>query len=109
MGADNVQTVQGPLANSAITLGYDEIGQLNNRSINGVAQSLLRDALGGVTSVTNALGEFAYLYDGVSRRVSEVDGPNGRKTLFSYFDGLGGLRLQQIKNLRAGRKCSLAT
>lgn len=99
LGADNVQTIQGPLANSAITLGYDELGRLNSRSISGVAQSLVHDALGRVSSVTNALGAFTYQYDGVSRRLSEVDGPNGRKTLFSYFDALGDLRLQQIKNL----------
>jgi RHS repeat-associated protein len=99
LGADNVQTVQGPLADSTITLGYDELGRLNSRSINGVAQALVRDALGRVTSITNALGAFTYQYDGVSRRVTEVDGPNGRKTLFSYFDVLSDLRLQQIKNL----------
>jgi RHS repeat-associated protein len=99
LGADNVATIQGPLPNSTITFGYDELGRLNSRSINGAAQTLLRDALGRITSVTNALGAFTYQYDGVSRRVSEVDGPNGRKTLFSYFDVLGDLRLQQIKNL----------
>lgn len=99
LGADNVQTIQGPLANSTITLGYDELGRLNSRSINGVAQTLLRDALGRVTLITNTLGAFTYVYDGVSRRLSEVDGPNGRKTQFTYFDALNDLRLQRIKNL----------
>jgi len=99
LGADNVQTIQGPLPNSTITFGYDELGRMNSRDVNGVAQSLLRDALGRVTSISNALGAFTYKYDGVSRRVSEVDGPNNRKTLFSYFDVLGDLRLQEIKNL----------
>jgi YD repeat-containing protein len=99
LGADNVQTVQGFLANSTITLGYDELGRLNSRQINGVAQSLLRDALGRISSVTNTLGAFTYQYDGVSRRLSEVDGPNGRKSVFTYFDALQDLRLQEIKNL----------
>jgi RHS repeat-associated protein len=99
LGADNVQTIQGALPNSTITFGYDQLGRVNSRDINGVAQTLLRDSLGRVTSITNALGVFTYQYDGVSRRVSEVDGPNNRKTLFNYFDVLGDLRLQQIKNL----------
>jgi RHS repeat-associated protein len=99
LGADNVQTVQGPLANSTITLGYDELGRSNSRQINGVGQSLLRDALGRISSVTNALGAFTYQYDGVSNRLAEVDGPNGRKSLFTYFDALQDLRLQEIKNL----------
>jgi RHS repeat-associated protein len=99
LGADKVQTIQGPVANSAITFGYDALGRVNSRDVNGVAQTVIRDALGRVTSITNALGAFTYQYDGVSRRVSEVDGPNNRKTLFSHFDVLGDLRLQQIKNL----------
>jgi RHS repeat-associated protein len=99
LGANKVQTVQGPLANSTITLGYDELGRLNSRQINGIAQNLLRDALGRISSVANTLGAFTYQYNGVSSRLSEVDGPNGRKTVFAYFDALNDLRLQQIKNL----------
>jgi hypothetical protein len=46
------------LANSTISSGYDELGRLNSRQINGVAQTLLRDALGRIGSkigVSNCL------------------------------------------------------
>jgi RHS repeat-associated protein len=99
LGGNKVQTVQGPLPTSTVNFGYDELGRLSNRSINGVVQTLLRDALGRVSSINNALGGFTYQYDGVSSRTTEVDGPNGRKTTFAYFDVLHDGRLQEIKNL----------
>jgi RHS repeat-associated protein len=99
LGGDKVHTVQGPLPNSAITFGYDELGRQNSRDINGVSQTLDRDLLGRTSWINNVLGTFSYQYDGASNRVTELDGPNGRKTTFGYYDTLHDLRLQQIKNL----------
>src|SRR5205085_150164 len=39
LGAGQLASVDGPLTNDTITFGYDQLGHLTNRSINGAANS----------------------------------------------------------------------
>lgn len=101
LGAGRLASLNGPLANDTITYGYDELGRVANRSINGGANaaSLAYDALGRVQSATNPLGAFTYSYVNATGRLDHVDIPGGQKTQYTYFDNPGDNRLQQIKNL----------
>jgi RHS repeat-associated protein len=101
LGAARLQTADGPLPNDTITYGYDELGRVTNRSINGAANaaSVQYDSLGRVQNVANPIGMFNYAYVNTTGRLDHVDFPNGRKIQYAYFDNLGNQRLQQIKNL----------
>jgi RHS repeat-associated protein len=102
-GADQVQTVQGPLTDSTITLDYDKLGRMNSMDISGTTQTLDRDGLGRVEWVNNALGYFAFQYDPATKRVSEIDAPNSSQSRFTYSDisapGHADITVQQIQNL----------
>ena len=95
-----LQTVDGPLANDTITYGYDELGRLGSRQIGGSARTETQafDALGRLTTLTNPLGNFSYIYDGVTRRPLSVTYPNGQQTSYGYLGNAGDHRLQEIWN-----------
>jgi RHS repeat-associated protein len=101
LGAGRLASIDGPLGNDTITYGYDELGRVTNRSINGAANaaSVQYDSLGRVQNVTNPLGTFNYTYVNTTGRLDHVDLPNAQKTQYAYFDNLGDQRLKQIKNL----------
>lgn len=96
LGAGKLLSMDGPLANDTITYYYDELSRVTNRAINGVAQTVAFDALGRLTVLTNALGRFTNVYDGVSARISTNYYPNGQRTEFTYFDNSGNKRLQTL-------------
>ena len=98
LGAGQLAGVDGPFANDTITNSYDALGRQITRAINGTAQRVTYDALGRVTVLTNALGSFTNAYVGVTARVSTNSGPNGRKTVFSYYGNTNDFRVQQIKH-----------
>jgi RHS repeat-associated protein len=102
VGAGRLQTVDGPLGNDPITYGYDELGRVVSRSIDGAGTSFVYDALGRLASQVNSLGTFTYGYDGVSGRVTSVVHPSGRSTSYSYEGNAGDRRLQQIVNQGPG-------
>ncbi len=64
LGAGQLASVDGPLANDTITYTYDSLGRVKSRAIDGVAQAVTYDTLGRVTVVTNALGSFTNAYVG---------------------------------------------
>ncbi|HXC16280.1 MAG TPA: hypothetical protein VNV60_02450 [Holophagaceae bacterium] len=101
LGATRLLSVTSPMANSAITYGYDPLGRVLSRSINGVAENRTYDALGRIATVTNPLGAFTYTYDGATNRLLNVAYPNGQTTAFTYFNTLGDKRLQSIQNLKS--------
>jgi RHS repeat-associated protein len=102
LGAGRLASIDGPLANDLIGFSYDELGRVQSRSINGVPTSVVYDALSRVTNVSNALGSFVYAYDGLTRRVASVSGPNSLLRSYSYFDQSKDKQLQQILNSKAG-------
>lgn len=98
LGSGQLATVDGPLTNDVIGYGYDSLGRVSSRSINGVASSVVFDSLGRVASATNVLGTFAYSYLHQTSRLSSISLPNGQSTVFDYFDNKSDQRLKQIWN-----------
>jgi RHS repeat-associated protein len=96
LGAGQLASVDGPLPNDTITYEYDELGRRVSTAIDGVATRRTFDAADRVISETNALGLFAYTYDGASRRVLSETAPNGQTSAFSYEDNLHDHMLQRI-------------
>ena len=103
LGAGKLSSVNGPVSNSTIRYGYDELGRVVDRSINGSNNdSQTRfDALGRLSGVTNPLGVFAYNYVAQSGRLNSVNYPNGQSIQYGYYGAVGDNRLQEVKNLDA--------
>ncbi len=101
LGAGRLARVTGPLANSAIAYGYDELGRVVSRSVNGVARTRVFDALGRVVKTTNTLGAFTTAYDGLTDRLLSLTYPSLQKTLYTYAGNLGDRRLTGIQNLKS--------
>ena len=102
LGAGRLAAIDGPLANDTINFGYDELGRVNNRAINGVAVQQTWDTAGRLTSVTNALGTFTYAWDGSSRRLSSTSYPNGQTTEYAYHPNIRDQLLQRITHRLQG-------
>jgi len=100
LGAGRVASVIGPLANSTVAYQYDVLGRMTGHTINGSANSLsvVYDAIGRPTTVTNVLGAFTTSYVGNTRRVQNVAFPNGQTTQYSYLGNTGDKRLADISN-----------
>lgn len=96
LGAGVLASVDGPLPNDTITYGYDELGRPVHRAINGVGSAMTFDPAGRVIGVTNALGAFAYGYDGVTARMVSKSLPNGQTEARSYGNNLQDRMLQRI-------------
>lgn len=98
LGAGQVSSVDGPLANDVLTYTYDELGRVATRAIDGANNTVTwtYDALGRVTSEANVLGTFGYTYEGSSGRLATVSYPNGQTSAYSYLDVEHDLRLQTI-------------
>ena len=101
LGAGRLTTIDGPLLNDAIAFGYDELGRITSRSINGSANasSWAFDNLGRVSSVVNKLGTFTNAYVGVTDRVGKVTYPGGTTANYLYLPNIQNKRLQEIKYL----------
>src|SRR5437899_11248181 len=97
LGAGRLASIDGPLPNDTVTYGYDELGRVTNRAIDSVAQTVVYDALGRVTQLTNVLGSFTNSYVNATFRLSTNYYPNGQNTAFSYYGTTNDLRLQQIQ------------
>jgi len=97
-GAGQVASVDGPLANDTITYGYDALGRVTTRAINGAANTVTWafDALGRATAETNVLGTFTSTYDGPTSRLATVTYPNGQTSTYSYLAATQERRLQTI-------------
>ena len=101
LGAGQLASIDAPLANDTITFGYDQLGRVTNRSINGTANSetWTFDSLGRVSTDVNKLGTFTNTYIGVTNRLSKIAYPGGASANYLYFPNAQNKRLQQIKNL----------
>ncbi len=100
LGAGQLASIDGPLANDTITFSYDQLGRVINRSINGNtnAAGWTFDSLGRVSSVTNKLGTFNYAYVGATDHLNSLTYPNGYSAAYTYFPNIQDKRLQQIRN-----------
>ena len=100
LGAGQLASIDSPIANDTITFGYDQLGRVTTRSINGTANSATWtfDSLGRVSSIVNNLGTFTNTYVGVTNRLSTVAYPGGTTANYLYFPNAQDKRLQEIKN-----------
>jgi RHS repeat-associated protein len=103
LGAGQLASIDAPLANDTITFGYDQLGRVTTRSINGTANSetWTFDSLGRVSTDANKLGTFTNTYVGVTNRLSKIAYPGGASANYLYFPNAQNKRLQQIKNLNS--------
>jgi len=98
LGAGQLASVDGPLPNDTITYAYDELGRPVQTAINGVGSALTLDAAGRIVGETNALGSYAYAYDGSSGRLVSQSFPNGLTKTLGYGGNLQDFMLLQISN-----------
>ena len=85
-GAGQLASVDGPLDNDIITYGYDELRRRVRTSINQVTSAKTNDAANRLVTESNALGTFAFGYDGGSARMTAEAYPNGQTGAWSYMD-----------------------
>lgn len=103
LGAGQLKDVDGPLANDTITYGYDELGRVTSRTINGVASSVGFDSLGRLNTSDNILGHFDRVYDGtfnLAARVKTITNPspNSQTANYDYYDNSNDRRLKTLTN-----------
>lgn len=96
LGAGNLASVDGPLANDTITYAYDELERPVQTAINGVPMLIGYDPAGRMVTTSNVLGSFNFSYDGGSRRLLSESLPNGQTASLVYGDGLHDRMLEQI-------------
>lgn len=103
LGAGQLASIDGPLANDTVTLGYDQLGRTSGQSVNGAANSIgiNFDTLGRMTGGISNLGTFAYSYAGVTNRLETLSYPNGQSTSFTYFPNSGDKQLRVLQNFRS--------
>ena len=101
LGAGRLASEISPMAHSTITYGYDELGRVVSRSINGQTAAVTYDDLGRPSQVSNALGAFTFGFEGSTSRLSALGLPNGMNTAFSYFDATQQHRLKEIHHQTA--------
>ena len=101
LGAGQLASIDAPLANDTITFGYDQIGRVATRAINGSANSetWTFDSLGRVSTDVNKLGTFSHTYAGVTNRLTKMLYPGGVSANYLYFPNAQDKRLQQIKHV----------
>jgi RHS repeat-associated protein len=97
-GANQLASVDGPLANDTVTYAYDELGRHVSTAIDGMAWRLNYDAAGRVISETNALGAFVVSYDGASHRIASRTLPNGQTEQRAYGQALHDFDLERISH-----------
>lgn len=105
-GANQLASVDGPLADDTITYEYDELGRRVSTAINGTASRVIYDAAGRAVSETNALGTFTFVYDGSSRRMLTNLFPNGLAIERAYGDNLADRELERITHRFGGQRVS---
>ena len=106
LGAGQLASVDGPLANDTVTYEYDALGRVKRRATDGVAQAVAYHALGRVTVVTNALGAFTNEYAGVTARIATNHFPNGQQTTLTYYGTNDDLRLEEIRHTSTNAQLS---
>lgn len=102
LGAGRLASVDGPLANDTITFGYDQLGRVLSRVINGASDSVTFDTLGRLATHVSHIGTFTPGYVGDTHRLASVAYPSGQTTAFDYFTGTSDFRLKQIWHKKSG-------
>ncbi len=102
LGALQLQRESSPLANSAITYAYDELGRLGTRTVTGAgAETTQYDALGRPVGHASDLGAFSLAYLGQTGQVTQrqlLPVTSNLATSWSYLGNSGDRRLAGINN-----------
>ncbi len=102
VGAGGLATIDGPLNNDTITLGYDALMRQVSRKIgSGPTESVTYDTLGRPSGIANALGAFTPSYVGNTDRLLGLLYPNGMTASFDYLPVSSDSRLAGIHYRRA--------
>jgi RHS repeat-associated protein len=96
LGAGRLASVDGPYTNDTLGYGYDELGRVVSRTLNGVTSTWSYDALGRLSSQGDPIGTFAYTYVGTTGRLQALTYPNGQVSSYTYLPNSGDQRLQEI-------------
>jgi RHS repeat-associated protein len=102
LGAGQLGSIDGPLANDTLTYTYDVLGRVASRAVNGTGSAWSYDDLGRIETETNALGVFTYTYDGLSQQPTSLAYPNGQTTSYSWLDETGDRRLRTVHHRKPG-------
>jgi len=95
LGALQLQQESGPLASSAITSAYDELGRLASRTVQGAgAETFQYDALGRLSVHASDLGTFNLGYLGQTDQITSRQlASSTLATTWSYLTNTGDRRL----------------
>ena len=104
-GAGQVREEDGPWPNDTIRYGYDALGRLVSRAIDGKGRLQRRyDALGRVTEERNPLGTFALSYVGATERLEQLDTQlpgsalTGLRSVYAYNGNTRDRTLRRIEH-----------
>lgn len=100
LGALQLQEESVPLANTAISYGYDALGRLVSKIVAGAgAQTFGYDAIGRLVNHTSDLGSFALSYLGQTSQITQRQLANSTlSTTWTYLPNSGDRRLAGIDN-----------
>jgi RHS repeat-associated protein len=102
-GAGALASISGPLPNSMVTWTYDNLMRVRGRQVGtDVPDEAQRDALGRLTTISNALGSFAATYIGGTGRLQAMTYPNGMSLGMEYQGVMRDSRMQAIRYRAAG-------
>jgi RHS repeat-associated protein len=100
LGALRLSQESGPLPNEKIIYGYDKLGRVVTRTVNGAsAENFAYDKIGRLIGHTDALGKFATTYLGETQQpiLRQLAG-GSVATTWSYLPNSGDRRLAEIDN-----------
>jgi YD repeat-containing protein len=101
LGALQLQQESGPLANSAISSAYDELGRLGSRTVHCAgAETFQYGTIGRLITHGNDLGSFTLSYLGQTGQMTDRQLAAGTlATTWSYLSNTGDRRLSGINNV----------
>lgn len=102
LGAGQLWTITGASTAGQVTYAYDELGWRKSIDIETSSSETTFDPGGRVVAETNALGAFAYAYDGHSPRKSRITYPNEQVIELEYGSNSEDRRLQRITSTTGG-------
>lgn len=99
LGANALQSEQGPDQHDRIVYAYDALNRLASRTVDGAQETFTYDALGRRTGDDNALGKFttAYLGDTAQPTLRTIAGV-AYQVAYRYQSNFGDRRLKAILN-----------
>jgi RHS repeat-associated protein len=99
--AGSLKTIDGPLANDTITLGYDALERPLTLQVGSAVSAVQYDTLGRTWWSSNMLGVTTVQYVDTTQRPVLVSRPNGLFTAVTYTSIADGSRLQSMVTTNA--------